>query len=108
MEVPLGHTVPPVGLGDGAATHEHAERCISVVPQKEPYFPPPVRGTERREVEVWINFAPGSDEDVHTTQSHCLRARVLLYLGAKEVVPQIEVELNPHIGLAQSDKCRHV
>jgi hypothetical protein len=35
MEVRLGHTVPLVGLGDGAATCESGERCIDVVPQEE-------------------------------------------------------------------------
>jgi hypothetical protein len=31
-EVPLDHTVPPVGLGDRAAIHEHGERRIIIVP----------------------------------------------------------------------------
>jgi hypothetical protein len=49
-EVLLSHTIPPVGLGDGAATCEPGEQHISVVPQKEPYFPPLVQ-----RIEVWLN-----------------------------------------------------
>jgi hypothetical protein len=40
-EVRLSHTVPLVELGDGMATHERGERRISIIPQKEPYPPPP-------------------------------------------------------------------
>jgi hypothetical protein len=28
----LSHTVPPIGLGDGAATHEHKEWYVGGVP----------------------------------------------------------------------------
>jgi hypothetical protein len=47
---------------------------------------------------------PKSDKDVHIAQSRCLRSRALLKLGVKEVVPQVEVRLNPHIGLAQGHR----
>jgi hypothetical protein len=33
VEVCLSHTVPPVGTGDGAATHECGERHVGVIPQ---------------------------------------------------------------------------
>jgi hypothetical protein len=64
MELPLGHAIPPVGLGDGAATCEHGEHRVGAILQKEPYFPPPVWKTECLELEVGINFTAGSDEDV--------------------------------------------
>jgi hypothetical protein len=32
-EVHLSHTLPPVGMGDEAATYEHGERRVSVIPQ---------------------------------------------------------------------------
>jgi hypothetical protein len=34
MEVPRGHSVPQVGLGDRVATCEHGEWRVSVIPQK--------------------------------------------------------------------------
>jgi hypothetical protein len=78
MEVPLGHAIPPAGLGDGAATREHRERCIGVVPQIEPYFPPSVRRTRRQEMEVGIDSTTISDEDVHNAQSRHFYTRALL------------------------------
>jgi hypothetical protein len=47
-------------------THEHGERCIGVIPQKEPYFLPTIRRTGRREVKVGINYVPKSDKDIRT------------------------------------------
>jgi hypothetical protein len=102
------HSVSPVGLGVGTATREHRERCIDVVPQKESYFLPPVRRSRHREVEVGINSMPRSDKEVHTTQNRHFRARALHESGAKEVVPQIEVVLDPHVGLTQGHKGRYV
>jgi hypothetical protein len=107
VEVPLGHTVPPVGLGNGAATCEHGERCVGVIPRKEPYFPPPVRRTKHWEVEVGINSTPRSNKDVHITQSYRFHARAWPQLGTKEVLLQIEVGLNPYMGLAQGHKGCH-
>jgi hypothetical protein len=69
----LGHTVPPVELGDGTAYCEHRERCVGVVPRKEPHFPPYVQRTVCWEVELRINSTPRSDEDVHNTESHRFR-----------------------------------
>jgi hypothetical protein len=65
-------------MGDGAATNEHGERHVGVIPLKEPYFLPPVRRTGRQEVEVGISSTPRSNEDVHTTQSHRFRTQFLL------------------------------
>jgi hypothetical protein len=38
-----------------------------IVPQKEPYFSPPVHGFGHEEVEMRIQAMPGLDVDVHTT-----------------------------------------
>jgi hypothetical protein len=54
----MGHTVPPSELRDRVATHEHGERCIGVVRQKEPYFSPPIWRIGHWEVKVWINSTP--------------------------------------------------
>jgi hypothetical protein len=32
-EVHLSHTIPLAGIGDGAATHEHGERHVGILPQ---------------------------------------------------------------------------
>jgi hypothetical protein len=104
MEVPPGHAVPPAGLGNRVATHEHGERRVGVIPQKEPHFPPPVRRTRDQEVEVGINSTARSNKYVSTAQSCHFYSRALLLLGTEEVVPQIEVGLNPHIGLTQGHK----
>jgi hypothetical protein len=63
VEISPGYFVPPVGLGDEAATLEHKKRLVIVVPQKEPYFPPHI------EVDVGINSVPRFDIDVHATQN---------------------------------------
>jgi hypothetical protein len=78
VEVRLGHTIPPVGLGDGVATRERGERCVGIIPQEDPYFPPPDWRVEQREVKVWINSRLGSDQDVHSTQSRHFHIQVLL------------------------------
>jgi hypothetical protein len=51
---------------------------------------------------------PRSDGDAHTAQNCRFHAQALLEPGAKEIVPQIEVGLNPHIGLTHGHKGRHV
>jgi hypothetical protein len=59
-------------------------------------------------VEVGINFVPRSNLDVHATQNCYFYARALQESGVKEVVPQIEVGLNSHVGLTQGHKDRYV
>jgi hypothetical protein len=59
-------------------------------------------------VEVGTNSMPRSDEDVHTDQNSHFHTRALLELSVKEVVQQIEVGLNPHIGLTRGRKGHHV
>jgi hypothetical protein len=80
----LGHPIPPFGLGDRAVTCEHGEQHDSIAPHKEPHFLPPMHGFSRGEVEIRI-FA-------------------LQELDVKEVVPQVEVGVNSHEGLARSHK----
>jgi hypothetical protein len=104
----LDHTVPPVWLGDGVATRQHRERRISVVPQKKPYFLPPVRWTGRQEVKIGINYTPRFDEDVHAAQNRHFRARALPESDVEEVVPLIEVRLDAHVGLTQGHKGHYV
>jgi hypothetical protein len=70
----MGHTVPPSELRDRVATHEHGERCIGVVRQKELYFSPPIWRIGHWEVKVWINSTPRSDKYVHIAQSYRFRA----------------------------------
>jgi hypothetical protein len=74
----LRHTVPPFGLRDGAATHEHGEWRIGVIPQKEPYFPPPDRRVGHRKVKVGINSRPRSQKDVHTSPHRRFRVQAQL------------------------------
>jgi hypothetical protein len=104
----VGVTVPPVGLGDKAATREHGEWHVGIIPQKEPYLLLPIQSTRHGEMEVRINSVPRSDEDVHTTQNCRFHSRALLELGVKEVVPQIEVGLHPHVGLTQGHEGQYV
>jgi hypothetical protein len=51
---------------------------------------------------------PRLDIDVNATQNHHFRARARQELGAKEVVPQMKVGLNPHIGLTRGQEGRHM
>jgi hypothetical protein len=103
----LAHSIPPVGLGDRLATREHGERRNGIVPKKERYFLAPIRRFGHGEVEVGINSLPRTDIKVHTTQHPPFHARALQELGAKKVVPHIEVGLDPHIDLTQGHKGRH-
>jgi hypothetical protein len=59
----------------------------SVVPEKDPYFLPPVRAFGNGEVKVRIDKLPGLDVDDHTSQNHCFCIRALLELDVKEEVP---------------------
>jgi hypothetical protein len=108
VEVPLGHFVPLVELGDGAVTRERGERRGDIILQKEPCFLPPIRRIEHGEVEVGINTGPKFDINIYAIQNHRLCARALWEPDAKELVLQIEVGANPHIGLAQSYKGHNV
>jgi hypothetical protein len=58
--------IPPVGLRGGAATREHREQRVSIVPQKAPYFPPPDRRVGHQKAKVWINSRNISDKEAHT------------------------------------------
>jgi hypothetical protein len=51
---------------------------------------------------------PRLDMNVHTTQNHRFRVRTLREPNVKEVVPHVEVGVNPHEGLTQSYKGRHM
>jgi hypothetical protein len=73
MDVSLGHNVPPLGLGNGAATVDHEERRVDIIPQKEPYFPPPGRRVRHQKTKVWINSRPRLDKKVHTAQHRRFR-----------------------------------
>jgi hypothetical protein len=101
-------TLYPSWIGGRGATREHGDRGINVIPKKEPYFPPPVQLTEHHEVEVVINSTSRSDEEVHATQNCLFHARALSESNTKKVVPQIEVGLNPDIGLRLGHKGCHV
>jgi hypothetical protein len=55
MDVLLSHTVPQIRLRDRAATLEHEERHVGVIPQKKIYFLPPDQMVEHQKAEVWID-----------------------------------------------------
>jgi hypothetical protein len=54
-EVPLGHSPSWVGRW---GSYPSTRGVIGVIPQKEPYFPPPVRRSGHGEVEVGIYYMP--------------------------------------------------
>jgi hypothetical protein len=100
VEVPLGHFVPSIGLGDGAAMSKHGERRVNIIPQKEHILSATRRGFRHGEVEVGIDSMLGFDIDVHASQNRHFHAQALREPNVKEVVSQIKVGLDPHIGLA--------
>jgi hypothetical protein len=55
-EVLLGDPVPLVGLGDRAVAHKCGEWHGNVVPQKEPYFLPPIHGFRHGDVKIRIDM----------------------------------------------------
>jgi hypothetical protein len=73
VELLLGHPIPPVGLWDWVVIREHREWHGGSVPQKEPYFLPPVRGFGHGKVEVWIDAMPGLDVDDRASQNRHFR-----------------------------------
>jgi hypothetical protein len=78
VEVFLGHPIPSFELRDMAATREHEERCVGIVPQKEPYFSSPDHRVGHQKAKVGINSRPRSDKDVLTTQHHLFRVQAVL------------------------------
>jgi hypothetical protein len=73
----LRHTIPPLGLRDGAAIREHKEWHVGVVSQKESYFLPPDGRVRHRKAEVRIDSQPRLDKGVHIAP-HCrFRVRAL-------------------------------
>jgi hypothetical protein len=60
---------------------------------------PPHRRVRNRNGKVGINFRPRLDQDVHIAQSHHFHVRALSQPGVEKVAPQINVGLNPNIGL---------
>jgi hypothetical protein len=100
-DVLLGHPIPPVGLGDGTVASKHGERRGGGgVPQVEPHFLPPINGFRHGDVEIRIDTLPRLDTDDHNPRISHFRARALREPNAKEVVPQDEMGVNPHEGLA--------
>jgi hypothetical protein len=55
----------------GRLPNELGEHRDNVVPEKDPYFLPPVRAFGNGEVKVRIDKLPGLDVDDHTSQNHC-------------------------------------
>jgi hypothetical protein len=81
-DVLVSHTVPPFGLRNGAATREHRERCVGVIPQKEPYFCHLTRGSDIEKQKYGSTL--GTDKTKLSTLPHtaasvsehyCIRAR---------------------------------
>jgi hypothetical protein len=64
--------------------------------------------TFRHSFKVGTNSLPRSNIKVNTTQHPCFCARALQKPCMNEVVSQIEVGPDPHVGLAQGHKGRHV
>jgi hypothetical protein len=89
---------------DGVVTCEHGEWRVSVVPQKEQHFLPPVHGFSHGEVEIRIDTMPRLDIDAHATQNHRFHLQALREPDVKEVVSQVEVGVNPYESSAQSHK----
>jgi hypothetical protein len=52
-------------------------------------------------VEVWVRTLPRVDMNTYAAQHHYLRVWVRPELDVEEVVPQVEVGFDPHVGLAQ-------
>jgi hypothetical protein len=96
----LSHPIPLVGLGDGAVTSEHGERCSGIILQGESHFPPLIHGFGYGDVEIRNNAMPRRDVHNHAPPPNLhFRVRVLWELDAKEVIQQIEMVVNPHEGL---------
>jgi hypothetical protein len=78
IEVRLGHTIPPVWLGDRTGTREHGEWRVGIVPQEEQYFLPPKWRIGHHEVKVGINSGPGLDQDANIAQRRHFCVQALL------------------------------
>jgi hypothetical protein len=65
VDVCLSHTIHPVGMRDGMATHKRGEQRIGVIPQQESCSLTPDRRVGHRMGKVGINLRPRWDQDVH-------------------------------------------
>jgi hypothetical protein len=83
------------------AIHKRGEQCIGVVSQQEPGSPPPGQRVGHRNKKVRINLRRGSEYGVHIAQGLHSRVRALSQPRLEKVAPQVEVGLNPNVGLAQ-------
>jgi hypothetical protein len=80
----------------------------SGVPQKEPFFLSPDQRVGHLNLEVWTDSQPRSDRNAHIAP-HChFLTRAQPQLEAEEIVPEIKLGLNPHVGLAQGYQSRNM
>jgi hypothetical protein len=63
VEVNLSHTILPIGMGAGTATHKRGERHADII--LELCSPPPDQRVRHQNGKVGINLRPRVDQDVH-------------------------------------------
>jgi hypothetical protein len=102
------HPIPPARLGNGAATNERGERRIGIIPPVQPLLPPPLHQFGHGNAEVRIDAMPRLDMDNHTPQICQFHVLVLRTSDAEEMVRQVKMGVNTHVGLAQSHEVHDV
>jgi hypothetical protein len=81
---------------------ECGEQCVGVVSQVEPVFLPPLHQFVHGGVKIMIDAMPRLGVDNYVPRNCLFHVRALQTLDVEEVVPHIEMGVNPHVGLAQS------
>jgi hypothetical protein len=103
-EVLQGHPVPLDRKGNRAITSERKKRHGGVVPQIKPLLPPPFHQFGYGGVEIRINTMSELDMNDCTPRDCQLHVWVLWTPDTEEIIPQVEMGVNPHVGLTQSHK----
>jgi hypothetical protein len=94
-EVLPGHPIPPSRQGNGVDTGEHGEWRAGIILEVKPLPRPPRHRFGHGDVEIRVDATPPN------CQFHIW---VLWTLDMEEIVPSVEMGVNPHIGLAKSQK----
>jgi hypothetical protein len=90
------------------ATGKHWEWSRRVVPQVKPFLPPPLHQSEHGDFKVRIYPVPGLDTDDRTLGDRQLSFGILRTLNMKEILPQINLRVDPQVSLTQSHEGRYM
>jgi hypothetical protein len=96
-EVHPDHPLSPGGQGNRVTTKKRGKRGKIIVLQKEPSFSPSLHRPGHQDLKVWTHLMPQLDMDGRTSRDHQLYFRILWMVHTEEILPQIEIGVNPEV-----------